>query len=105
MRTGAEEIEITETGKQPKNSAHKALAGGISIYIPLSGLIDIEKEKQENEKEAEKLKPYIQNLKKRLENKNFTEKAPQEVVEKERKNLKNAQKKLEEIEKYLENLS
>ncbi|MCD6150015.1 valine--tRNA ligase [bacterium] len=103
LRTHVEKLEIAESGKKPKNSAHQFVAG-INIYVPLTGLIDIEKEKAKNKKELENLKKYANGLERKLKNKSFLEKAPKEIVLQEKENLKKAKVKIREIEKYLESL-
>jgi len=103
LRTHVEKLEIAESGKKPKNSAHQFVAG-INIYVPLTGLIDIEKEKAKNKKELENLKKYANGLERKLKNKSFLEKAPKEIVLQGKENLKKAKVKIREIEKYLESL-
>jgi valyl-tRNA synthetase len=58
---------------------------GIECFIPLENLIDISKEKSRLEKNYQKLKSEQYMLNNKLNNKNFLEKAPKDVVEKIRK--------------------
>ncbi|NMA01644.1 MAG: valine--tRNA ligase [Clostridia bacterium] len=57
---------------------------GVEIFLPLKGLIDMDKEIARLEKEIEKIESEIQRLDKKLNNQGFLAKAPQDVVEKER---------------------
>ena len=57
---------------------------GVEIFLPLKGLIDMDKEIARLEKEIEKTESEIQRLDKKLNNQGFLAKAPQDVVEKER---------------------
>jgi len=59
----------------------------IDIYLPLAGLIDIEKEKDRLKKEIAKADEEFDFVTKKLENKNFIERANAEIVEKERAKL------------------
>ncbi len=59
----------------------------IDIYLPLEGLIDIEKEKDRLKKEIIKADEEFDFVTKKLENKNFIERANAEIVEKERAKL------------------
>ncbi|MCM8818087.1 MAG: valine--tRNA ligase [Candidatus Omnitrophica bacterium] len=68
------------------------------IGISFKGIINISNEKEKKIKELEKLKIVLSNIEKNLENKEFVEKAPYEVVEKERR-------KKEEIEEKITNLT
>ena len=74
---------------------------GAEIFIPLEDLIDKEKEIERLMKEEEKLQGELERVKSKLNNKNFVEKAPKDVVEEEREK----EKKYEELmEKVLERL-
>ncbi|MEJ2542873.1 MAG: hypothetical protein P8Y99_02280 [Calditrichaceae bacterium] len=64
------------------------------FFIPLADLIDIEKEKQRLEKEILRLEGIEKGLKAKLINKNFVDKAPEAVVNKEREKLANVQENL-----------
>lgn len=103
LRTGIKEIKIIETGEKIENALQHNIAG-INIFIPLEGLIDTEKEKQEKEKEVQDLEKYISNLQKRLSDENFIQKAPAQIIQQEQAKLDEAKLKLSGIEKYLENL-
>ncbi len=64
-----------------------ALLGEMKIMIPLAGLIDIEAELMRLNKEIEKVRANLERTQGKLANPNFTDKAPVEVVEKERQKL------------------
>lgn len=55
-------------------------AGGYSAVIPLDGVIDVDTEQKRLDKEIKALEPYIQSLEKKLQNKKFIDKAPQELI-------------------------
>lgn len=67
--------------------AAAAVVQGIEIYLPLSGLIDIDKEIARLEKEVEKVELEIQRIDKKLSNEGFVSKAPAAVIEKEKEKL------------------
>ena len=71
--------------------------GQFDFIIPLGELIDVKKEKKRSELELEIKKKYYESLKKKLSNKQFVEKAPKEIVQREREK----QIELEEIIKKL----
>ncbi len=62
------------------------VAGPVEIYLPLSGLVDIDEEKQRLSSELVELEGEIMRLQELLSSP-FAEKAPQPVVEKEREKL------------------
>ena len=70
-------------GSKPKNAA-TSVVGKFEVYLPLEGLIDFEKEKARLEKEEARLEAEIKSISARLKDKNFTSKAPKEVVERQK---------------------
>jgi valyl-tRNA synthetase len=60
------------------------LAGGSRLFVPLGGVIDIDRECAKARGELDKLVKQLDSLAARLENPAFTDKAPAEVVRSER---------------------
>lgn len=89
---------------KPSLSA-SAVISGAEIYIPLEGLIDIEQEKARLEKQLEEKQLYYEKLTKKLNNKDFTERAPSEVVEAEKAKIIKTEKLIEKFNKNLESLT
>jgi valyl-tRNA synthetase len=81
-----ESVEHGEGIQKPEASA-SAVGKGFEVYVPLKGLIDIEKEKTRLNKELAKLGQDIALTEKRLENSDFVARAPAEVVESQRARL------------------
>lgn len=70
-----------KVGKMTKpDNAAVNVVGRIEIYIPLEGLIDFEKEKARLQKEEVRISAEIKSIGARLKDKNFTAKAPKEIV-------------------------
>ncbi len=67
----------------PSADMAAALAGGLSLFIPLAGLIDREAELRRLNAEVEKLEGDYTRAAKKLENQEFLERAPSAVVAKE----------------------
>lgn len=81
-----------------------AVLGGLEIFVPLAGLIDIAQETARLNKEITKLEKDKLALENKLQNPNFVDKAPKEVVtaEKERQEIvKNNLQKLQQQLKIL----
>ncbi|MBR3623214.1 MAG: hypothetical protein IKN43_07715 [Selenomonadaceae bacterium] len=74
------------TGDAPENALSGAL-NGVQVYLPLKGLIDVEKELARLQKELDGLEKDIKRTEGKLNNENFTKKAPANVVENEREKL------------------
>jgi len=90
-------IDIGKFAK-PKNAA-AGIVGRVEIYVPLEGLIDFAKEKNRLGKEADRMALEIKSISGRLGDRNFTRKAPAEVVAKQeerRKELELQVKKLKD---------
>ena len=64
-----------------------AIISGAEVYLPLQGLVDLEKERARLQKELEGLEKEISRLEGKLNNPGFLSKAPREVVEKEKDKL------------------
>ncbi|PIR01753.1 MAG: valine--tRNA ligase [Nitrospinae bacterium CG11_big_fil_rev_8_21_14_0_20_45_15] len=71
--------EITK----PKGSASSVVAG-MDLIVPLAGLIDFAEEKKRVEKELAKIQKDWDALDKKLANKNFIDRAPADVVAKDK---------------------
>lgn len=73
-----------------------------TLYIPLTDMIDFEKERERLIKERNQVMSEISRIGKKLSNEGFTAKAPQAVIEGEREKLRRYRDTLEGIEKALE---
>ena len=71
---------IAEGSARPKKCA-LAVTPVAEVYVPLEGVIDIDKEKERLEKQIAKARKELDAKLKKLSNKNFLEKAKKEIVE------------------------
>jgi valyl-tRNA synthetase len=65
-------------------SAQALLSAGLELFIPLSGIVDLDKERKRIGDELANLDKQLTALEGRLSNEKFTAKAPPAVVEAER---------------------
>ncbi|MCS7280711.1 MAG: valine--tRNA ligase [Desulfobacterota bacterium] len=65
----------------------------VEIYIPLTDIIDVDKEISRIEKEMKRLDEELEKVFKKLNNKDFLEKAPPEVIEKNKETLEELRNK------------
>lgn len=86
--------------KRPELSAIMIFAGG-EIYLPLTGIIDIDKEKGLLEKRLKGICDEICRIEKKLSNESFVARAPQDVVLKEKEKHKELMDQKERIESNL----
>ena len=68
------------------------------IFLDIEGIIDIEEEKKRLEKEMNKVKKELDRIERKLQNEDFLAKAPQHVVEKEKKKRDEFIEKLKKLE-------
>jgi len=71
---------IAEGSARPKKCA-LAVTPVAEVYVPLEGVIDIDKEKERLEKQIAKARKELDAKQKKLSNKNFLEKAKKDIVE------------------------
>lgn len=78
-----ESAEIVDSdAPRPQNALSAAIAG-VEIFLPLEGLIDIDREKARLQKEITERDGDLKRVEAKLSNPQFTEKAPPAVVAKE----------------------
>lgn len=82
--------------KKKKGSA-TAVKEHLEVYIPLEGLIDVDSEIKRLKKDLRKVEENISLLDRKLLNEDFIRKAPQEVVEKDKKRYNEFMVKKERI--------
>jgi valyl-tRNA synthetase len=84
--------------------AARGTAGSCQIAIPLEGLLDLDAERKRLQKELSKVERELSNRGRKLENSSFLEKAPPEVVEKERLLHGRLAERKEKLERNLDSL-
>ena len=73
-------------------------------FVPLEGIIDLDAEVLRQEKEADRLRGFIQGHEKKLSNESFVGRAPAEVVDNVRSTLAGLQQQLSSVEETLRQL-
>ena len=83
----------------------KGVAGSWEIAIPIEeGVFDLDQEKQRLQKVIAKILLDIEKIESRLQNKNFFNRAPKEVIQKTRGKLQELQNKKTKLEEGLEHI-
>lgn len=101
MRTGIEGIEIQQDGEKIEDAIFVTVK---DVEVYLIGGVDKDKEEERLNKEINALKNQITAIDKKLANYNFINKAPKEVVEREKARLKTYREKLTGLKSQLEKL-
>ena len=81
-----------------------SVVDGAEIYLPLTGLIDTDKEIARLTKELDKLRKGAASTAGKLNNERFLSKAPAEVVQAEREKLDAANEKISALEQRINQL-
>ncbi len=93
------------TAKDPIPESATALVGHLEILIPMAGLIDKQEESARLNREIAKFTKETERAETKLQNPSFIDKAPQDVVAKERTRLSELKSTLEKLEKQLEKIN
>jgi valyl-tRNA synthetase len=97
-------LKFIRDSSRPRLAA-SAVVQGEELFVPLEGLIDVEMEKARLKKEMDRVTGMLNGVQAKLNNANFVDKAPKDVVEKEREKLNNFGETLEKLQKSYELLS
>ena len=85
-----------------------AMPSGIStlgaVYMSIEGLVDVDAEIEKLTRELDEVSGHLANVKKKLSNKNFVEKAPRDVVVIQEKRQDELVEKSEMLTKMIETL-
>ena len=79
-------LTLDPRATRPRASA-LAVVGGSELYVELEGLVDLAAERQRLEKEIKRIEDTIAFTRGKLTRPDFTERAPAEIVDKEREKL------------------
>ncbi len=92
------------TDVQKPQAAIGAVVQDFEIYLPLSGLIDLDAEKARLEKQLTKLEKELKGISGKLKNQKFLAKAPDAIVAKEKEKFEEIETKVIKTRKLLEGL-
>ena len=106
--TKSSEVFIFKTNAVDKKEFAKSFSGIISdleVYLPFQDFVNIDALKERLTKDLKKVTIELDNLNKRLSNKNFVDKAPKDIVDECRFKLNEGSVQMERITKKLELLN
>jgi valyl-tRNA synthetase len=102
-RVDAETTVIAAELAAPSKAVTLAV-GGVTVYLPLAELVDLDAERKRLQKEIENIDKQMQRITGLLANPGFTDKAPADVVERERVRLDEFAAKRQQFETRLREL-
>jgi valyl-tRNA synthetase len=97
-------LEVVTGGDRPMHAA-VAVVDGEEFFVPLEGLIDLDVERGRLTREIERISSLLAAVKSKLANTGFTNRAPKEVVDKEKEKLASFELHLEKLRNSLRQLS
>ena len=97
------ELRYQLDGERPRGAA-LAVVEGAEVHVPLAGLVNLQEENKRLEKEIGKVVNEMSGVQRKLGDAKFIERAPEEVVEKERDRAAQLEEKQQSLERSLERL-
>lgn len=98
-----EGLEIRADGGRPKGAV-SCITDQVETYMLLEGVVDISAETAKLQKEAGKLQTELKRVQNKLANSDFLERAPAEIIDKEKGKVQEFVARLEKIEANLKRL-
>jgi valyl-tRNA synthetase len=98
-------IEPGDGAAAAKGGAHAVLRSGGEVFIPLEGLIDVDKERDRLSKELARVEGQLRGTEAKLGNEQFVSKAKPEVIAREREKATSLRQQHEQLAEKLEALT
>ncbi|HIT03373.1 MAG TPA: valine--tRNA ligase, partial [Candidatus Caccocola faecipullorum] len=105
LLTKVETVTFAGEGDGKPEKSLASVLDGAQIYLPVGELLDVEKEMQRLRNDLAKLEKDIEKSKAKLANEKFVERAPAEVIEKEKNTLADNETKAARMKANLASLS
>jgi valyl-tRNA synthetase len=97
------DLTVQPGAEKPKASA-SVVVGRCEVFVPLAGMIDLEQERERLRGEIEEKEGFLESVEQKLNNPQFVNKAPDEVVDRERQKKEDASAELERLRENLADL-
>lgn len=101
----AEQLEIVPALATVPVQAASATVGGVTAFLPLAGLVDLNAERARLQKELEAISAQIARSEQLLNNDGFTQRAPAEVIQRERDKLTDLRASHSALKERIESLA
>ena len=105
LMTKVKKITFTEGSQAKPDKSLTSVLDGVQIYLPVGDLLDVDKEVQRLKSDIAKLEKDIEKSKAKLANNNFIERAPEDVIEKEKNTLADNETKARRMKENLSSLA
>jgi valyl-tRNA synthetase len=101
---GVSELTVSPPGPKPRQSAAH-VAQAMEIYVPLAGVIDLDAERARVLKEIAKADADLTAVQRKLGNPSFVERAPAEVVQKDRERVEELKARKAKLHDHLQRIA
>lgn len=99
-----EDVTFRTRGERPKKAA-SAVVNELDVFLPLEGLIDFNVERSRLEKEIDRLERQLEVLNTKLQSEEFLTKAPEQVIDREKKKKSDFELSLNKLKSNLESIA
>lgn len=96
-------VRMAEEGAKPRHSAG-AVAKNIEVYVILADILDFDAESKRLEKELGRVEKELTGAQKKLSNEDFLQRAPADVIEKEREKSARLAEKADKLRRQLQTI-
>lgn len=96
----ASEVVVGPRVERPKNAPRMVLEWA-EVFVPLEGLLDLKHERKRLHQELQEARAGLEATLRKLDNPEFLERAPDEVIEKEKRKAQEFREKVERLEQNL----
>jgi valyl-tRNA synthetase len=100
-----QKLELTGADAAKPERSLATVLDDVQVYLPVGELLDVDKEVQRMKVDLDKLAKEIEKSRKKLDNKQFVERAPAEVIDKEKASLADNEAKMARIGENLKSLT
>ena len=97
-------VHVTQGGAVDPSLAVKLVVGDATLSLELGDLVDLKVEQQRLQGELQEVGKHLRRLGERLADGQFTSKAPEEVVERERQRLSSLEERQAKVQELLTQL-
>jgi valyl-tRNA synthetase len=100
-----ESVELLPAGVRPSGEPSSLVAGLGEVFIPLRGVVDAASVRDRLSRDLAKVEKELQGVEGKLGKASFVEKAPQDIVEKERERAAALRERRAVLERHVATLS
>ncbi|MBD3219725.1 valine--tRNA ligase [bacterium] len=104
LLTKLESVTVAVGGEDPQ-PAGAGVAGDVEVFLPMAGLVDLDKERGRLQKELGKIEGWLKGCRAKLANPKFVDNAPDDVVQKQRDLLAENEDKATKLRERLDALA